>query len=84
MKMILVTEQGQDWSLLEKETYAQVWKITDSGYEELLNHYKPNSIEHDDIIDIANLGDEEISSIFETSNLVEHMQSSNVEEASNE
>ena len=67
MKTILVTESGQDWCLLEKETNAQVWKITDKGYKELLNSYKPNTIEDEDILDVVDIGDDEVRTLFQTS-----------------
>jgi len=67
MKTILVTESGQDWCLLEKETNAQVWKITDKGYKELLNSYKPNMIEDEDILDVVDIGDDEVRTLFQTS-----------------
>ena len=67
MKTILVTESGQNWCLLEKETNAQVWKITDKGYKELLNSYKPNMIEDEDILDVVDIGDDEVRTLFQTS-----------------
>ena len=34
-KMIIVTD-GEEWSVLDtKESYTEVWKITDKGYEEV-------------------------------------------------
>ena len=66
MKTILVTESGQNWCLLEKETNAQVWKITDKGYKELLNSYKPNTIEDEDILDVVDIGDDEVRTLFQT------------------
>ncbi len=54
-KIIIVTD-GEDWSVLDtKESYTEVWKITDKGYEELLNSYKPNMISEENIIDTVPL-----------------------------
>ena len=66
MKTILVTESGQNWCLLEKETNAQVWKITDKGYEELLNGCKASMIEDEDILDVVDIGDDEVRTLFQT------------------
>jgi predicted naringenin-chalcone synthase len=66
MKTIHVTESGQDWRLLEKETNAQVWKITDKGFKRLLNSYKPNMIEDEDILDVVDIGDDEVRTLFQT------------------
>jgi len=61
-KMIIVTDKGkgdqlgEEWSVLDiKESYTEVWKITDKGYEELLNSYKPNMISKENIIDTVSL-----------------------------
>ena len=61
-RMIIVTDKGkghqlgEEWSVLDiKESYTEVWKITDKGYEELLNSYKPNAISAENIIDAVSL-----------------------------
>ena len=54
-KMIIVTD-GEEWSVLDiKESYTEVWKITDKGYEELLNSDEPSKISEENIIDTVSL-----------------------------
>ena len=54
-KMIIVTDD-EDWSVLDtKESYTEVWKITDKGYEELLNSDEPSKISEENIIDTVSL-----------------------------
>ena len=61
-KMIIVTDKGkgdqlgEEWSVLDiKESYTEVWKITDKGYEELLNSDEPSKISEENIIDTVSL-----------------------------
>jgi hypothetical protein len=67
IKTILVTESGQNWSEMCDDLNAQVWKITDKGYEELLNGCKASMIEDEDILDVVDIGDDEVRTLFQTS-----------------
>ena len=84
MKTIL-TIGGDTWTdVSSSPNDTQVWKITDKGYKEVEDGLKPTMLDDEDIIDLVDFGDDQISSLFQTSTLDEHMQSTNDEEASSE
>ena len=84
MKTIL-TIGGDTWTdISSSPNDTQVWKITDKGYKEVEDGLKPTMLEDEDIIDLVDLGVDEIHRIFQTNSLDEHMQSTNNEEASSE
>jgi len=81
----ILTIGGDTWTdISSSPNDTQVWKITDKGYKQVEEGLKLTMLDDEDIIDIVDLGDDEIIKIFQTSTLDEHMQSTNVEEASNE
>ena len=84
MKTIL-TIGGDTWTdISSSPNDTQVWKITDKGYKEVEDGLKPTMLDDEDIIDLVDLGVDEIHRIFQTNSLDNHMHSTNVEEASNE
>ena len=81
----ILTIGGDTWTdISSSPNDTQVWKITDKGYKEVEDGLKPTMLDDEDIIDLVDLGVDEIHRIFQTNSLDEHMQSTNVEEASNE
>ena len=81
----ILTIGGDTWTdVSSSPNDTQVWKITDKGYKEVEDGLKPTMLDDEDIIDLVDFGDDQISSLFQTSTLDEHMQSTNDEEASSE
>jgi|TARA_B110000858_G_C17520664_1_gene344662 hypothetical protein len=81
----ILTIGGDTWTdVSSSPNDTQVWKITDKGYKEVEEGLKPTMLDDEDIIDLVDFGDDQISSLFQTSTLDEHMQSTNDEEASSE
>ena len=81
----ILTIGGDTWTdISSSPNDTQVWKITDKGYKQVEEGLKLTMLDDEDIIDIVDLGDDEIIKIFQTSTLDEHMQSTNNEEASSE
>jgi len=81
----ILTIGGDTWTdVSSSPNDTQVWKITDKGYKEVEDGLKPTMLDDEDIIDLVDLGVDEIHRIFQTNSLDEHMQSTNNEEASSE
>tara|TARA_B100000787_G_scaffold47288_1_gene33976 strand:+ start:374 stop:628 length:255 start_codon:yes stop_codon:yes gene_type:complete len=81
----ILTIGGDTWTdISSSPNDTQVWKITDKGYKEVEDGLKPTMLDDEDIIDLVDLGVDEIHRIFQTNSLDEHMQSTNNEEASSE
>ena len=81
----ILTIGGDTWTdVSSSPNDTQVWKITDKGYKEVEEGLKPTMLDDEDIIDLVDFGDDQISSLFQTSTLDEHMQSTNDEEALSE
>ena len=81
----ILTIGGDTWTdVSSSPNDTQVWKITDKGYKQVEEGSKPTMLDDEDIIDLVDFGDDQISSLFQTSTLDEHMQSTNDEEASSE
>ena len=81
----ILTIGGDTWTdVSSSPNDTQVWKITDKGYKEVEDGLKPTMLDDEDIIDLVDLGVDEIHRIFQTNSLDEHMQSTNNEESSSE
>ena len=76
-RSILVTEEGQNWSEINNNYDAEIWQLTEKGYQDLLVSYKTDMIEDEDILNVVDIGDEEVRTLFKSN-------STTVEEAFNE
>ena len=81
----ILTIGGDTWTdVSSSPNDTQVWKITDKGYKEVEEGLKPTMLDDEDIIDLVDFGDDQISSLFQTSTLDEHLTEDNSIEAVSE